>query len=80
MFPAAVFPMDEFTLKPTICSNYSLIVFALKAWQVYHHYEKFLEYISFHLGRGDGGSLTLAFATGEVGKREPEWIYLGLSV
>lgn len=70
MFPAAVFPVDEFTLKPTICSNYSLIVFALKARQVYHQHEKFLECISCHLGRGDGCSLTLAFVIGKVGRRD----------
>lgn len=78
IYPTAVFPMDVFSLSSAICSNYSLIVLGLKAWQVYNHYEKFLECISFHLGRKKGREIessTLALvcpSMDEVGWKQTE--------
>lgn len=37
--PTAVFSMDVFSLRSAICSNYSFIVFGVKAWQVYNHWK-----------------------------------------
>lgn len=54
IYPTAVFPMDAFSLRSAICSNYSLTVFVLKAWQVYNHYEKFLVCIFFFFHEGKG--------------------------
>lgn len=80
--PTAVFSMDVFSLRSAICSNYSFIVFGVKAWQVYNHCEKFLECISFHLGRGnDFSTLELVCpSTDEVGWKQTELEHSELSV